>query len=590
VVPSSSATTILSVIAAGASPLIYSWDALNARGPVGFSLNDSSVAASTTVSFQVPGSYTFRVRVTDGNGLPSTATVNVNVTAGAGPMVVSPYQVQLAAGQNVSLRAKAWDQLGNLVSVSPAWSVSGGGTIDSSGVFYAGIQGGPYLVTAVAGALSATGFVWVTTSQTGLVAPTITTQPAAQTVAVGGNVSLNVAANGSAPLSYQWLFNGAPISGATDSAFLKAGVQNTDAGNYSVQVTNAAGTALSSTALLTVLNPPVITTQPLGELVAAGLNVTFSIVASGSAPLSYQWLLAGKAIAGATDSSYTKLSVQVADAGSYSVQVANPVGRALSSAAVLTVLGPPAITTQPLSQAVAAGSNVTFGVVASGTAPFTYQWIVGGTPIPGATDSTYTRLNTQTADAGNYRVQVANGAGSTLSSVATLTVNNPPVLAAVTDQTIHAGTLLMLTNTATDLDVPAQNLTFSLDPGSPANATINPTNGVLVWSPSLSQAGTSNLFTVRVTDDGAPSLSATVSFTIDVIAPLSVSSVSLSNATIVLIWQSIPGVTYRVEYSQDPSAGSWQVLGTNTVATGRQTSLTDTIVPSQRFYRVTLPN
>lgn len=164
IVSNATAVTILSAIANGTGPLSYSWDAIIAAAPVTFGVNDSSNAASTTVSFLAPGSYIFRLRVTDTNGLPASNTVSVTVNAGPNAMVVSPYQVQVAAGQGVRFQAPAWDQLGNPLAVSPAWSVSGGGTIDNTGLFSAALPGGPYTITALAAGLSANGFVWVTST------------------------------------------------------------------------------------------------------------------------------------------------------------------------------------------------------------------------------------------------------------------------------------------------------------------------------------------------------------------------------------------------------------------------------------------
>src|SRR5262249_61368486 len=110
------------------------------------------------------------------NGQSTTATANVSVSADASTLVVSPYQAQVAGGQAVRFQAEAWDQYGNRVTVSPTWSVAGGGTIDNTGLFTGSTMGGPYTVTAVAGLLSATGSVWVT-SQAAAVPPAITAQP-----------------------------------------------------------------------------------------------------------------------------------------------------------------------------------------------------------------------------------------------------------------------------------------------------------------------------------------------------------------------------------------------------------------------------
>src|SRR5690606_27748273 len=137
------------------------------------------------------------------------------------------------------------------------------------------------------------------------VAPSITTQPVSQNVNAGANATFTVSASGTGPLSYQWRFNGANISGATATSYTRSNVQSGDAGNYSVVVSNAAGSATSANAALTVNVPPSITTQPVSQTVNAGANVTFTVSASGTAPLSYQWRFNGANISGATASSLT---------------------------------------------------------------------------------------------------------------------------------------------------------------------------------------------------------------------------------------------------------------------------------------------
>src|SRR5205809_798393 len=97
--------------------------------------------------------------------------------------------------------------------------------------------------------------------------------------------------------------------------------------------------------------------------------------------------------------------------------------------------------------------------------------------------------------------------------------NQAPVLVVPADQTIDEMSTLVVTNTATDADLPANTLTFSLDPGAPAGASINATNGVFTWTPTASQAPGTNTVTVRVADSGTPSLSDARSFTIVVASP-----------------------------------------------------------------------
>src|SRR5262249_47179293 len=102
-------------------------------------------------------------------------------------------------------------------------------------------------------------------------------------------------------------------------------------------------------------------------------------------------------------------------------------------------------------------------------------------------------------------------------TVIVLETNSPPVLAPITNQTVVEGQLLTITNVATDPDLPANTLTFSLGTNAPVGAVINPTNGVLHWTPSESQGPATNMIAVIVTDNGTPPLSATQSFTVVVL-------------------------------------------------------------------------
>jgi len=254
----------------------------------------------------------------------------------------------------------------------------------------------------------------------------IATPPQSQTVNQGANVTFSVVGSGTAPLNYQWQFNGASISGATGTSYTLTSVQPAEAGSYSAVVSNAWGSATSAAALLAVSVPPSITAQPQDQNANQGAGATFSVVASGTALLSYQWRQNGVGISGATGSTYAPNNVQPADAGTYSVVVTNTAGSVTSSNAILTVNLPPSITTQPQSQTIAQGTTATFTVAATGTAPLSYQWLLNGTGIPGASDTSYTRTNAQPADAGSYAVAVINVAGVAVSSNAVLTVNSPP--------------------------------------------------------------------------------------------------------------------------------------------------------------------
>jgi len=173
---------------------------------------------------------------------------------------------------------------------------------------------------------------------------------------------------------------------------------------------------------------PSITTQPSNQSVNVGQTATFSVAATGTAPLSYQWQKGTTAIAGATSASYTTGATSASDNGSqFTVVVTNSVGSITSSAATLTVNSAavaPSITQQPSNQTVTVGHMATFSVVATGTAPLSYQWQKGTTAITDATSASYTTPATTSSDNGSqFKVVVSNSAGNTTSNAATLTVN-----------------------------------------------------------------------------------------------------------------------------------------------------------------------
>jgi hypothetical protein len=255
-------------------------------------------------------------------------------------------------------------------------------------------------------------------------APQITTQPQNTTVTNGGNANFSVTATGTAPLTYQWRKTGANVPGATTSTFAVSGATTNDAVGYSVVVGNSSGSVTSSVATLTVLLPPAVITGPQNLTVTNGGTAGFSVIASGTAPLTYQWRKGGANIAGVTASSYAILGVTTNDAAGYSVVVGNSVGSVTSAVATLTVLVPPAIRTPPQSLTVTNGSNASFSVLASGSAPLSYQWKFNGNNVGGATTSSLTVTGAQSSNQGDFTVVVSNAAGSVTSAAAHLTVQS----------------------------------------------------------------------------------------------------------------------------------------------------------------------
>ena len=426
--------------------------------------------------------------------------------------------------------------------------------------------------------------------------PTITTQPAGQTVNAGANVTFTVTATNNA-LTYQWRLNGINLVGATTSSLALNNVQAADAGNYTVAVANGAGVTVSSAAALLIR--PVIVAQPASRTNVAGTTATFTVAANGQAPTSYQWkkgvsnLSDGGNVSGATTATLSLTGVSQTDAASYSVFISNAAGNTTSSNATLSIMDPPLITGQPASQAVGAGANVTFTVTASGSGPLNYQWQFNGADISGATGSSYTRSNVQSADSGSYLAVVSNPAGSLASDPATLSVNTPPTLSPIANRAIHAGSTLIVTNSASDPDAPPQTLNFSLD-AAPTGASINPGTGDFTWSSSATDANTTPGVTVRVTDNGTPSLSDTKSFSIAVVAAPSIVSLTISNDLVTLTWSSISGHSYRLQYKANLDDPDWldlvDVDATGSTASALDSLLTDTdqgpVTIPQRFYRI----
>ena len=367
-------------------------------------------------------------QVIGGAGAPypvDVAVDYVNLTTGSAPVInTQPVNQSVAVGGTANFSVSA----AGTAPLAYQWSFAGAaidGATNSTLTLtnVQSSQSGSYSVE-VANAYGAA-FSSNAVLNTGY-APQFNNQPVSQTVAAGGTVTFTADVSGTAPLNYQWKYNGANLVGATTASLQLTNVQFAQSGNYSVFVSNAFGTVLSSNATLTIQSPPYMTSQPVSRTILVGGSVTFSASANGSAPLAYLWACNGTNISGATNPTLTLTNVQLSQAGNYVLTVTNAFGGIWSSNAILTVNGiRPSITNQPVSQTVPYGGSVTFSVVAGGTAPLNYQWTFGGTNISGATSSTLTLTSLQYTQAGSYAVVITNAFGSVTSSSATLTVISP---------------------------------------------------------------------------------------------------------------------------------------------------------------------
>jgi Immunoglobulin I-set domain/Immunoglobulin domain/WD40-like Beta Propeller Repeat len=269
------------------------------------------------------------------------------------------------------------------------------------------------------------------------VAPSITTQPASLAVTSGNDAVFAVVAYGTEALSYQWRFNGTNIAGANNPVLRLNGVTGASAGSYSVTVTNNAGNAVSSAAVLNVTAgtpvavAPSIVTQPASVTVNVGNTATFAVGVDGSGPLSFQWRRDGVNIAGATSASLTFNSVALPNAGSYSVLVTNSAGSVASNSVTLDVASatealPPTITSQPSTVIVPLRGSANMAVGATGSGPLSYQWMLNGAAIPGATAPVLSFYYVRNEDVAQYTVQVSNSVSSTMSQAAELILLGAP--------------------------------------------------------------------------------------------------------------------------------------------------------------------
>ncbi|MBK8477511.1 MAG: immunoglobulin domain-containing protein [Opitutaceae bacterium] len=470
------------VVATGSLPLNYQWqfrvasaDWANATNAAPYSGATSDTLTVTTATSMNGTLYRCVVTNTAGTATSNTATLSVSLP----PVIITqplPQTVPVgatatftgAATSNVTLTF-TWQVL---TSPSSEWTTIAAGapyaiTTDSTttpgtasstltvGPATAEMNGRQYRFAVSDGpGGSNSNFALLTVGDAGT-ASVITTQPLSITKVDGASAAFTVAATGTPPLAYQWQWKSAATawanipassdySGATTATLTINPVTMAMSGNeYRCTVSNTTGVATSDVVTLTVTPAPVvITSQPASKSVVAGTNTTFTVNATGTTPITYQWKVTANgtewtAITNAapySDATTAELKITAVPKSltgyGYRCIVTNAAGAVTSTTAVLTVtdaIEGPAIVTQPSSITITRGAPATFTVTVTGTSP-TYQWRKGGAAIAGAISSSYTIAHTADADAGAYSVVVSNSAGSVTSIDASLTVVAAPVI------------------------------------------------------------------------------------------------------------------------------------------------------------------
>lgn len=470
-------TATFSLIATGTSPLSFQWqkDEVDIPGatnpsyptPAVTKLDDGAVyrcIVSNSIGKDTSDNATLSV-----HWAPEITTQPVSQTVEAGNLVT----ISVTASGNPNVLTYQWKKNG--VNISGATSNSH--TITSVQV----ADAGSYTVDVTNVVSTVTSDAAILTIHT---APTISTHPSSQTIVEGNLATFSVIADGNPIPTYQWKKDNVDIAGATNSTYQIASVQESDADNYTVDVTNVVATVTSNIAVLTVHTAPSISTHPASQTIVKDNPVTFTVVADGIPAPAYQWKKDNSDIPGATSSSYTIASVQTSNAGAYTVDVSNAVSTITSNAAILTVHTAPSISTHPSNETIIEGNPVTLSVLATGNPAPDYQWKKNNVNIPGANSNTYQISSSDRNDAGSYTVVVSNVVSSITSNVAVLTIHYAPEITDNPDPaTQRVGDTITFSVTAAG--VPSPSYQWKLDGSNITGATgdsytinsIEPVNG-----------------------------------------------------------------------------------------------------------------
>ncbi len=341
----------------------------------------------------------------------------------------------------------------------------------------------------------------------------------------GSNVVFRVSAIGDGALEYFWLFNRTNFFvGATLSTVTLPDVQTNDTGLIQAVVRNSFSYATSAPVQLIVSNArPTIIRQPMGQTVAPGDPVTFTVeIAAGSLPVRYSWFFNDALLTNLNSISFTNTgiisdaSVQTNQAGRYYVVITNISGVVTSTPFMLTITtSPPIIVTAPTNLTVNVGESATFSVVADGSRPLTYFWYFDGINLlQSGTNAALTLNNTTPAHIGAYTVVVSNRFGTETTAAAMLDVKVAPVT--ITNQpesqSIFTGESVIFSVTAEG----SQPFTYRWFKGAVAIP------GAVASTYSITAAGPEHAgnYTVEVGNYAGPVLSDPALLTVTEAAPL----------------------------------------------------------------------
>lgn len=408
-----------------------------ATGGATDSVTWSSTAGTFNGSVWTPpttaGTYTITATSVD----EPSVLVTTTITLSAPVIMTQPASQHLCTGSVLTLSVTA------SYAASYQWNLNGSAIPAATSATYTvpsaqSANAGNYSVTVTNGLGSVTSSLAAVAVGT----TTILSNPTSISLIPTQTGLFSVSGQGVGQISYQWYqipsggSTGVAISGATSNNYTTPPVDITyDGDQYYATVADSCGTLTSTNATLTVTAgnaPPTILTQPVGQTVVPGGTTSFTVVASGTPTLSYQWYripagqTTGTAIAGATSATYNvppTATTTANDQDSYYVVVTNSYGQATSQPASLAIGNGIQITQQPVTQYVDVGASATYQVTATSALPLTYQWYEAApgtstfTAIPGATASSYSDPSASSTDNGAvFYVVVSNGVTTSVTS------------------------------------------------------------------------------------------------------------------------------------------------------------------------------
>jgi hypothetical protein len=592
-----------------------------AMGGGGFDeIGSVSVPSGTKASVTWPNldastQYQWYVTAADGTSTTTSATWSFT-TASAGesaPVVTTqPVNQTVNPNQTATFAAAA---SGN-PTPTVQWQVS-----SDNGSTWSDIPGATsptYSLTAQAGD-SGKQFKAIFTNSGGSVAtnaatltvntpPIVTTQPSSLTVVAGQTASFTAAASGTPAPTVQWEVssnNGSTwnnISGATSPNYSFTTSSADNGKQFKAIFTNAAGSATTNAAILTVQMPPVITTQPANQTVNAGEIASFTAAASGSPTPSVQWQLSinnGSSwsnISTANSSTYSFVTSPSDNGNQYRAVFTNSAGSATSNAAILTLYTGPVITTNPTDQTVILGNSVSFAATATGNPSPSVQWQSSsdGTTwsnIPGATSTTYSFTPASGDNGKQFRAIFSNSLGSATTTAATLVVYyGPTITLQPVQQSVIAGEPVTFSAAAEGNSAPTMHWEVSTDNHN--------------WSDLPGETSSPLTFTAQSTDDGKYYRAYFVNNVAEVASNSAMLTVSLASVPPSIITNPVSQVvtagqpvTFTASASGTPTPTvQWQVSTDGNIwndisgATGISYSFTALASDNGRQYRAVFSN